>query len=68
MLDSSTIQPLFRPTLPVLFSWITYSARYQLKDKIGAAFGSYEGSGEALKLVLEILRNKFKMHTIEPLQ
>jgi len=37
-----------------------------LKDKIGAAFGSYGWSGEAPKLVLEILRNKFQMHVIEP--
>jgi len=37
-----------------------------LTDKIGAAFGSYGWSGEAPKLVLEILRNKFRMHTIEP--
>lgn len=37
-----------------------------LEDKIGAAFGSYGWSGEAPKLVLEILRNKFRMRTIEP--
>jgi flavorubredoxin len=37
-----------------------------LKDKIGAAFGSYGWSEEAQKLVLEILRNRFRMHTIEP--
>ncbi|HML02877.1 MAG TPA: flavodoxin domain-containing protein [Candidatus Bathyarchaeia archaeon] len=37
-----------------------------LKDKIGASFGSYGWSGEAPRLVLEILRNKFRMHTIEP--
>ncbi len=37
-----------------------------LKDKIGAAFGSYGWSGEAPKLVLEILKNKFQMRTIEP--
>jgi len=37
-----------------------------LKGKIGAAFGSYGWSGEAPKLVLEIMKNKFDMHTIEP--
>jgi len=37
-----------------------------LKDKIGAAFGSYGWSGEAPKLILEILKNKFRMHIIEP--
>ena len=38
----------------------------KLEDKIGATFGSYGWSGEAPKLVLEILKNKFRMHTIEP--
>jgi flavorubredoxin len=33
----------------------------RLEDKIGAAFGSYGWSGEAPKLVLEILKNKFRM-------
>jgi flavorubredoxin len=37
-----------------------------LEDKIGTVFGSYGWSGEAPKLVLEILINKFRMHTIEP--
>jgi flavorubredoxin len=36
-----------------------------LKDKIGAAFGSYGWSGEAPKLVLEILKNKFEMQVTE---
>ncbi len=37
-----------------------------LQDKIAAAFGSYGWSGEAPRLVLEILKNKFGMHAIEP--
>lgn len=37
-----------------------------LKNKVGAAFGSYGWSGEAPKLVLEIMKNKFEMHVIEP--
>jgi flavodoxin I len=37
-----------------------------LKDKTGAAFGSYGWSGEAPRLVLEILKNKFEMHIVEP--
>ena len=37
-----------------------------LKDKIGAAFGSYGWSGEAPRLVLEIMKNKFSMDVIEP--
>lgn len=36
-----------------------------LKDRIGAAFGSYGWSGEAPRLVLEIMKNKFEMNVIE---
>jgi len=41
-------------------------ANIQLKDKFGAAFGSYGWSGEAPQLILEILKNRFGMKTIEP--
>ncbi len=37
-----------------------------LKGKIGATFGSYGWSGEAPKIVLEIMKNKFGMRVIEP--
>ena len=37
-----------------------------LKGKVGAAFGSYGWSGEAPKLVIEILKNKFEMNVTEP--
>lgn len=37
-----------------------------LKGKLGASFGSYGWSGEAPKLVLEILKNKFEMAVVEP--
>jgi flavodoxin I len=37
-----------------------------LKNKIGAAFGSYGWSGEAPSLVIEIMRNKFEMQVTEP--
>jgi flavorubredoxin len=37
-----------------------------LKGKIAAAFGSYGWSGEAPKLVLEIMKNKFEMQVAEP--
>jgi flavodoxin I len=36
-----------------------------LKGKTGAAFGSYGWTGEAPRLVLEIMKNKFEMHIIE---
>jgi flavorubredoxin len=37
-----------------------------LKGKVGAAFGSYGWSGEASKLVIEIMKNKFEMGVTEP--
>jgi flavodoxin I len=37
-----------------------------LRGKVGAAFGSYGWSGEAPKLVLEILKNRFEMNVTEP--
>ena len=36
-----------------------------LKEKIGAVFGSYGWSGEAPRLVLEVMKNKFEMKVIE---
>jgi len=39
-------------------------ANVQLQGKIGATFGSYGWSGEAPKLILEVLKNKFGMRTI----
>lgn len=37
-----------------------------LKGKLGAAFGSYGWSGEAPRLVLEVLKNRFGMLVVEP--
>lgn len=37
-----------------------------LKGKVGAAFGSYGWTGEAPKLVVEIMKNKFEMQVTEP--
>ena len=37
-----------------------------LKGKIGSSFGSYGWSGEAPKLIMEIMKNKFEMQTLEP--
>ena len=41
-------------------------AKIDLKGKIGAAFGSYGWSGEAPSYLLEIMKNRFGMETIEP--
>ena len=37
-----------------------------LKNKIGAAFGSYGWSGEAPRMVLEIMEHKFEMKIVKP--
>ena len=37
-----------------------------LKGKVGAAFGSYGWTGEAPKLVVEIMKFKFEMQVTEP--
>ena len=37
-----------------------------LQGKTAAAFGSYGWSGEAPKLVIEIMKNKFAMNVTEP--
>jgi len=37
-----------------------------LKNKVGVAFGSYGWSGEAPRLVLEVMKHKFGMRTLEP--
>jgi len=36
-----------------------------LKGKVGVAFGSYGWSGEAPRMLLEVMKNKFEMETIE---
>jgi len=48
-----------------LFEKIAFK-NINFKNKIGAAFGSYGWSGEAQRLVLEIMKNKFEMQLIEP--
>jgi flavodoxin I len=40
--------------------------KIKLKGKIGAAFGSYGWSGEAPSLLLEIMKRRFEIETIEP--
>jgi len=39
--------------------------RIDLKGKIGATFGSYGWSGEAPRMLLEVMKNKFEMKTVE---
>ena len=37
-----------------------------LKGKVGAAFGSYGWSGEAPRMVLEVMEKKFEMKVVKP--
>lgn len=60
--------PTYHHDMPVDFKNLFEEAAVQqisLKGKIGAAFGSYGWSGEAPKLLLEIMKNKFEMKVIE---
>jgi flavorubredoxin len=38
----------------------------KLKGKVGGTFGSYGWSGEAPRLVLEVMEKKFEMNVIKP--
>jgi flavorubredoxin len=61
--------PTYSHDMPVDFKNLFIEAAVQgisLKDKVGAVFGSYGWSGEAPKLILEIMKYKFEMKTIEP--
>jgi flavorubredoxin len=61
--------PTYNHDMPVDFKNLFVEAAVEgisLKDKVGAVFGSYGWSGEAPKLILEIMKYKFEMKTIEP--
>ena len=61
--------PTYHHDMPVDFKNLFEEAAVQgisLKGKVGAAFGSYGWSGEAPKLILEIMKYKFEMQVVEP--
>ena len=61
--------PTYHHDMPVDFKNLFEEAAVQnlnLKGKVGATFGSYGWSGEAPKLILEIMKNKFEMQIVEP--
>ena len=61
--------PTYHHDMPIDFKNLFEEAAVKaisLKGKIGAAFGSYGWSGEAPKLILEIMKFKFEMQAIEP--
>ena len=60
--------PTYNHDMPVDFKNLFEDVAVQgisLKGKTGAAFGSYGWSGEAPKLILEIMKNKFEMQVVE---
>ena len=46
--------------------WVPKYRFRVLEGKVGAAFGSYGWSGEAPNILLEIMKNRFKMDVVEP--
>ena len=61
--------PTYHHDMPIDFKNLFEEVAVQgisLKGKIGATFGSYGWSGEAPKLILEIMKNKFEMQIVEP--
>jgi len=61
--------PTYYHEMPIDFKNLFEEAAVKglsLKGKVGAAFGSYGWSGEAPKLILEIMKNKFEMQVVEP--
>lgn len=61
--------PTYHHDMPVDFKNLFEEAAVQgisLKGKKGAVFGSYGWSGEAPKLILEIMKNRFEMQIVEP--
>jgi flavorubredoxin len=61
--------PTYHHEMPLDFKNLFEEAAVKglsLKGKIGAAFGSYGWSGEAPRLILEIMKYKFEMQVVEP--
>ncbi|HMK95144.1 MAG TPA: flavodoxin domain-containing protein [Candidatus Limnocylindrales bacterium] len=61
--------PTYHHEMPLDFKNLFEEAAVKglsLKGKVGSAFGSYGWSGEAPRLILEIMKYKFEMQVIEP--
>ena len=61
--------PTYHHEMPLDFKNLFEEAAVKglsLKAKVGSAFGSYGWSGEAPRLILEIMKYKFEMQVIEP--
>ena len=61
--------PTYHHDMPIDFKNLFEEAAVQginLNGKAGASFGSYGWSGEAPRLILEIMKNKFGMQVVDP--
>src|SRR5208337_437882 len=61
--------PTYRGEMPIDFKKLfeeVSAKKIRLKGKVGATFGSYGWSGEAPRIILEIMKNEFEMQMIEP--
>lgn len=61
--------PTYHHDVPIDFKNLFKDAAFKginLKGKVSGTFGSYGWSGEAPKLILEILKNKFEMEIVHP--
>jgi flavodoxin I len=60
--------PTYHHDVPIDFKNLFEDAAIKglsLKGKVGAVFGSYGWSGEAPKLIMEIMKYKFEMQMVE---
>jgi flavodoxin I len=60
--------PTYHHDMPLDFKKLFEEAAVKgvnLRGKVAGAFGSYGWSGEAPKLILEIMKNKFEMQVLE---
>lgn len=61
--------PTYHHDVPIDFKNLfeeVASKGVNLKGKAGGTFGSYGWSGEAPKLILEVMKNKFEMEIVQP--
>jgi flavorubredoxin len=65
LIGAPTYQHTMTPNIKSLLEEIAFR-EIDLKDRFGAVFGSYGWSGEAPRMVLEVLENKFEMDVLKP--
>jgi flavodoxin short chain len=56
----------YRDLLPTMKSFLFEIRKVNLKGKVGAAFGPYAWSGEAVQMIIDTMKHIFQMNVIEP--